>query len=133
MKIVVLIVFLFFSLNVASQLDADSLMGIPTATDLNELITITSPRKGSIAYVDSEKSLYIYNDANWVRILDNSPVITNEILLEDDDYIYISVFIDATSWMVTRYHKNDINTETSAMGTGAQPISLLAITALTYN
>ncbi len=108
-------------------------MGIPIATNLTDLTSLTGVNTGSIAYADDQKSLYIYDGTNWIKLLDNSPVITNETLVEDADYIYVSVRISTNDWMVTRFHRNDINAETSAMGTGAQPTTLAAISALTYN
>lgn len=117
-----------------AQLDTNSLLVIPVASNLAELTNITTANVGSIAYVnDTSKELYVYNGSSWIKVLDNSPVITNEVLVEDTDYIYVSVLINGTSWMVTRYHRVDINTETSAMGTGTQPTALAAIATLTYN
>lgn len=108
-------------------------MGIPIAANLTDLTSLTGVNKGSIAYADDQKSLYIYDGTNWIKLLDNSPVITNETLVEDANYIYVSVRISTNDWMVTRFHRNDINAETSAMGTGTQPTTLAAISALTYN
>ncbi len=133
MKKTFFIAIIIYSLNTIAQVDSSSLLGIPVVTNLTEITVLTGVNTGAIAYVDNEKSLYIYNGTNWVKILDNSPVITNEILVEDTNFIYISVRINTNNWMVTRFHKNDINTETSAMGTGTQPTILSAISALTYN
>lgn len=133
MKKIFFIVVILYSLNTLAQLDNSSLLGMPVVTNLSEITSLTGVTKGAVAYVDNEKSLYIYNGTNWVKILDNSPIITNEILVEDANYIYVSVRINTNNWMVTRFHRNDINTETNAMGTGAQPTILTAISALTYN
>ena len=133
MKKIFFIAIIIYSLNTIAQVDSSSLLGIPVVTNLTEITVLTGVNTGAIAYVDNEKSLYIYNGTNWVKILDNSPVITNEILVEDTNFIYISVRINTNNWMVTRFHKNDINTETSAMGTGTQPTILSAISTLTYN
>lgn len=133
MKKIFFIAIIVYSLNTIAQVDSSSLLGIPVVTNLTEITVLTGVNTGAIAYVDNEKSLYIYNGTNWVKILDNSPVITNEILVEDTNFIYISVRINTNNWMVTRFHKNDINTETSAMGTGTQPTILSAISTLTYN
>lgn len=110
-----------------------SLMGIPIATNLTDITSLTSVNTGSVAYVNDQKSIYIYNGTNWIKILNNAPVITNETLVEDTNYIYVSVKINTNDWMVTRFHRSDINTETSAMGNGTQPTTLVAISALTYN
>ncbi len=134
MKKTITILLLIFSCISFAQLDKNSLLVIPVASNLAELTNITTANVGSIAYVnDTSKELYVYNGSSWIKVLDNSPVITNEVLVEDIDYIYVSVLINGTSWMVTRYHRIDINTETSAMGTGTQPTALAAIAALTYN
>lgn len=134
MKKTITTLFLIFSCISFAQLDKNSLLVIPVASNLTELTNITTATTGSIAYVnDISKDLYIYNGTDWIKVLDNSPVITNETIVENTDYIYVSVLIDATDWMVTRYHRADINTETNAMGTGTQPTTLVAIAALTYN
>lgn len=135
MRLIPLLVFTGLTSFIYGQLDRFSLMGLPVAQDVSELTSIVTPAKGSIAFSDADNSIYVYDETNtrWVKVLDNSPVITNEVLVEDDDYIYVSVFINSTDWMVTRYHKNDINAETTAMGSGVQPTTLVVIAALTYN
>lgn len=133
MKKITLIVLMLLSYVGFSQVDSSSLMGIPMVTNLSEITTLTAVNKGQVAYVDAEKSLYIYNGTDWAKILDNSPKITNETLREDSNFIYVSVKIETNNWMVTRYHKNDINVETIAMGVGVQPTTLSSVSSLTYN
>ncbi|CAL2090589.1 conserved protein of unknown function [Tenacibaculum sp. 190524A02b] len=130
---IITLIFFFNSLIVLSQFDSGNLMGVPVVPNLTDATGITGANNGNMVYVDAEKSMYIYDGANWVKILNNAPVITNELLFEDNDYIYVSVRINTNDWMVSRYHKSDINTETLAMGTGTQPTTLVAVAALTYN
>lgn len=133
MKKISTLLFFIIAYTGFSQIDVGNLMGVPIASSLTDITGLSGVNNGSLVYVDSEKSMYIYNNTSWVKVIDNSPVITNEIMVEDDDYLYVSVLIDGTDWQVTRFHKNDINTETTASGNGTQPTTLTAIAALTYN
>ena len=124
---------IFMSITAFSQIDSQSLMGLPSVTNLTDITSLTGVNNGSLAFVINEQSVYVYNGTAWNKLNSNANTITNEILLEDTNFIYVSVLINGTNWMVTRYHKNSLNTETLAMGAGAQPTTLAAVTALTFS
>lgn len=54
----------FFTLSIFSQLDANSLLGIPTVNSLSDLSTIT-PNVGSIFYETSTNKIHKYTATGW--------------------------------------------------------------------
>lgn len=133
MRTALILIFFMLPFLGFSQIDEGNLMGMPRATTISELNNIQSPDTGSIAYVDDEKSIYLFDSQKWIRLLSNSPLITNELIFDNEDFIYVSVVVNDTNWLVTRYHKDDINTETIALGSGSQPASLPEVAGLSYN
>ncbi len=49
-----------------SQIDALSVMGLPTATTIVEMNSIVGPSTGSILYNLEDNKIYVYNGTNWV-------------------------------------------------------------------
>ena len=109
-------------------------MGLPTTANLTDVSSLTGVSQGNIVYIENEDALYIFDGTNWKAILDSesSDDISNELFFEDVNYYYVSVAVNTTDWMVTRYDRTDINTEGNAMGTGAQPADLATLAGLTY-
>ncbi len=54
------------SISLSSQIDADSVMGVPTVTDNAEMISITGANTGSLVYNIAQRGLYMFNGTNWV-------------------------------------------------------------------
>lgn len=48
-----------------SQIDANSLMGLPTTIDNTEMTSITGVNTGSIVYNIDQKNIYMFDGTNW--------------------------------------------------------------------
>ncbi|SEB54608.1 hypothetical protein SAMN04489761_1320 [Tenacibaculum sp. MAR_2009_124] len=139
-----------------SQIDANSLFGLPKAST-TEMNSISLPNEGSILYNTTIKGLYFRDDSSWqmlapvknITSVDPFLTITNtesvfqitttfkdvtaELIFEDDDYCYVSLVENGSDFLVIRYDKTDINVEARSTGTGTQPNTLSQVQALTYN
>ncbi len=139
-----------------SQIDANSLFGLPKAST-TEMNSISLPNEGSILYNTTIKGLYFRDDSTWqmltpikdITTIDPFLTINNsnsvfeitttfkdvnsELMFEDDDYCYVSMIESGTEYLVIRYDKTDVNVEARSTGTGSQPNTLAAVQALTYN
>ncbi|SEB37119.1 Microcystin-dependent protein [Tenacibaculum sp. MAR_2009_124] len=60
--------FAFFSHKAFMQIDANSVMGIPSATDDTEINGITGANEGSMVYNIAQKNIYIFDGTNWVPV-----------------------------------------------------------------
>ena len=65
MKIIKYLLFIAFiySQNMVAQIDANSLMGLPTATNITEINAILNPQIGSIVYNLNDNNIYRYTGA----------------------------------------------------------------------
>jgi hypothetical protein len=117
--------------------------GAVTATDgilvprVNDLTT-DGTVNGQLVYLTenaTNRSLgfYFWNGATWASIATSSKSVTNELCFEDNNYYYVSLLINGTTWEAYQYDKTDVNTEGSAVGVGAQPSTLAELQVLTYN
>lgn len=136
-KLILVGLFLFLKLSLSAQVDEGSVMGIPITPQLTDLTGTPATvvfQKGSFVFVEDQNTFYYYDGSNWVSILNgnNKNVITNELFFEDTNFYYVSVIVNGTNWMVSRFSKTDLNTEAFSMGTGLQPNDLATITSLIY-
>ncbi|WP_075344597.1 hypothetical protein [Tenacibaculum agarivorans] len=124
--------FTFFSIE-GQVLPGEPVGGYPKGTTAE--ITALTTTESIMAYSTNEKIFYYYDGSKWVKLFsDNTKVIVdNELFFEDSNYYYVSVRINTTDWMVSRFSKTNLNDETFAMGTGTQPNDLTTITGLTYS
>lgn len=66
-KKLILTFLLFLSFNVTfSQLDANSVMGVPTVADNTEMLSITGANTGSIVYNIAQGGIFMYNGTTWI-------------------------------------------------------------------
>lgn len=128
------ILFFSFFLNVNAQIDSNSVFGLPSTATLTNLTSLTGFDKGNLAYVEDVDQIYMFNGTSWIIVTNENTndKIDNELFFEDTNYYYVSVLINTTDWMVTRYDRSNINTEANAMGTGTQPADLTTVAALPY-
>jgi len=133
-RIIFALILFNLSLTVQAQIDANSVMGLPTAPTLTDVTSLSGFSQGNIIYIEDEDTLYFFDGVNWLAFLDTSSrdSIDNELFFEDVDYYYVSVIVNSSDWMVTRYDRTDINVENSAMGAGTQPADLTTVSGLTY-
>ncbi|WP_299840325.1 hypothetical protein [uncultured Tenacibaculum sp.] len=135
MKLTISILFFLLVITSASAqvLPSEPVGGYPKGTTAQ--ITALTTVESIIAYSTDEKIFYYYDGTKWVKLFsENSKVIVdNELFFEDTNYYYISVKINSSDWMVSRFSKTDLNDEAFAMGNGTQPSSLVTITALTFS
>ncbi|CAL2055226.1 hypothetical protein [Tenacibaculum sp. 190524A05c] len=134
MKFQIFFIIVFISFSVTSQvLPGEPVGGYPKGTTAQ--ITALTTVESIIAYSTDEKIFYYYDGTNWIKLFsDNTKVVVdNELFFENTNYYYISVRINTTSWMVSRFSKTDLNDETFSMGTGTQPTDLTTITGLTFS
>lgn len=61
----IVVLFLSFSTMVYSQIDANSLMGLPTATDLAQINAIAGPQIGSVVFNLGDQEIYRYTSTGW--------------------------------------------------------------------
>lgn len=54
-----------------SQIDADSVMGLPTATDLTQINAIVGPQIGSVVFNLGDQEVYRYTTTGWQRSTDD--------------------------------------------------------------
>ena len=68
LKITFLPLFLFLFFNTTAQIDADALMGVPTATTA-ERVAITGVSLGSIVYDTDVNRIFQYTNTGWQEFL----------------------------------------------------------------
>ncbi|MFC5046555.1 hypothetical protein ACFSTE_02975 [Aquimarina hainanensis] len=156
MKKIPLLLIILQSYLCIAQIDAGSLLGLPTAS-LTEMNAITAPNEGSLLYNTTTQTIFFRNATVWRTltpiedITTSDPFLsisntnnvytittsfknmTDELIFEDEDYCYVSMVEDGSNYLVIRYDKTDVNVEESATGTGAQPSTLAQVQGLTYN
>ncbi len=117
----------------AQVLPSEVVGGYPKGTTAQIIATTTV--ESVIAYSTDEKIFYYYDGTTWVKLFSENTqiIVDNELFFEDTNYFYVSVRINATDWMVSRFSRTDLNDEAFAMGTGAQPADLTTITGLTFS
>ncbi|WP_438710089.1 hypothetical protein ACSTS3_12575 [Aquimarina muelleri] len=54
-----------------SQIDADSVIGLPTATDLTQINAIVAPQIGSIVFNLGDQEIYRFTSTGWQRATDD--------------------------------------------------------------
>ena len=69
-RILLLFGFIFIGLTAKAQIDANSLMGTPRATNA-EMLAITGPAIGAILYNTDDDSIYRYTSTGWQRATDD--------------------------------------------------------------
>ncbi|SNR15358.1 hypothetical protein [Tenacibaculum jejuense] len=131
----ILIIFLFITTySLYSQvLPGEPVVGYPKGTTAQ--ITSITTTESVIAYSTDEKIFYYYDGTKWVKLFsENSKVIVdNELFFEDANYYYVSVRINSTDWMVSRFSRTNLNDEAFAMGSGTQPADQATVIGLTYS
>ncbi len=66
-KIITTTTFVLFSLHHCySQLDANSVMGLPNASDDTEMNNVTGANEGSLLYNASQKNIFFFDGTNWI-------------------------------------------------------------------
>ncbi|WP_343486969.1 hypothetical protein [Allomuricauda sp. d1] len=58
---------------VFAQIDANSVMGLPTGT-LAEIVAITSAQEGAFAYATDTDKVYTFNGSSWDEVVNNQRV-----------------------------------------------------------
>ncbi|SEB37097.1 hypothetical protein SAMN04489761_0224 [Tenacibaculum sp. MAR_2009_124] len=65
-KIITISVFVFASTQYCySQLDANSVIGLPNASDDTEMNNLTGANEGSLLYNSSQKNIFFFDGTNW--------------------------------------------------------------------
>ncbi|WP_165872290.1 PA14 domain-containing protein [Tenacibaculum sp. M341] len=73
MKTKALFYFFFISFQlVFSQIDADSVMGVPTVANSTEMNSVTGANTGSIVYNIAERGIYMFDGTNWISTSSNN-------------------------------------------------------------
>ena len=67
--LLIIIALLFFNKSY-SQINANSVLGIPTAT-LADIIAVTDAQEGAFAYATDTDKLYTFNGTNWNEVTNN--------------------------------------------------------------
>ena len=67
-KILSFVILLMVTNITYSQLDANSLMGVPAVADTAEMTSIVGPNEGSIVYNQTTKNFYLYNGTSWLGL-----------------------------------------------------------------
>jgi len=108
MKTIIQIIVLIVSINVYSQLDANSVMGIPTSDTISEMESITPTNDGAVVFNKENEKLYVYIDSgtttgNWRKIYLAPTIITasGNYELEPTDDGNIIVFEDSSNATLT--------------------------------
>ena len=66
MKIKILFFFIFVSFSVFGQIDANSLMGLPTATNA-EMVSLTGVSVGSLLFNTTDQEVYRFTSTGWQK------------------------------------------------------------------
>lgn len=67
-KLLLLTIITLFPLTLFAQIDANSVIGLPTATDNTEMNGISGAAEGSFLYNIAQKNIYFYNGTAWVAV-----------------------------------------------------------------
>ncbi|WP_435263337.1 hypothetical protein [Tenacibaculum sp. nBUS_03] len=89
-KIYVLLFLICFSHKAFMQIDANSVMGLPTVTNDTEMNTVTGANEGSLLYNISQKNIYIFDGTSWVPVNKEKNTI--------GDIKYSSQTVDHSGW-----------------------------------
>lgn len=73
-----IVFFLLLTVNVSAQIDANSVMGMPTATTA-EMTAIVGPNIGSVLFNTDDEAIYRYTTSGWVKNTDDQ--YDDEVLL----------------------------------------------------
>ncbi len=80
MKRIKLFILLSVPFSVFAQIDADQLMGLPTATDLAEITGITGPTIGATVYNLDDDEIYRFTSTGWQIATDDQTA--SEVILD---------------------------------------------------
>ncbi len=69
MKKIIVVIISIISFNTYSQIDANSVLGLPEATNA-EMLGITGMQLGSTLYNTTDLSVYVFNGTAWVKTTD---------------------------------------------------------------
>lgn len=74
MRNIYISLFLVFSLHFYSfsQIDADSVMGVPTVIDNAEMISVTGANIGSIVYNIAQRGIFMFDGTTWISTSGNN-------------------------------------------------------------
>ncbi|PQJ19714.1 hypothetical protein [Tenacibaculum sp. SG-28] len=88
MRILLIIITIIFSVKRAfTQVEANSLLGVPSSANITELNNIADAMEGSIAFNKSEKKLYFFNGSSWNAIdLDKNSIGAIKYSVKDNDH-----------------------------------------------
>ncbi|WP_147239352.1 hypothetical protein [Tenacibaculum sp. E3R01] len=84
------LVVLLFTSTLFSQIDANSVMGVPVTVNDTEMNGITGANEGSMVYNISQKNIYIFDGTNWVPVNKDKNTI--------GDIVYSSLTADHSGW-----------------------------------
>jgi len=91
-KIFLILTIFFSTLFCYSQIDANSLMGLPNAVDIAEINTITNPQIGSVVYNIDDENIYRYTGVTngWQRGLGDMSVYTGTFIISSEGTVTIT-------------------------------------------
>ncbi|TCI84570.1 hypothetical protein [Tenacibaculum sp. M341] len=69
---IILILSIFSSSDIFSQIDADSVMGLPTVTDNTEMNSVTGANTGSVVYNIAQRGIFMFDGTNWISTSSNN-------------------------------------------------------------
>lgn len=87
MKKRILPLFLLSYIAIYAQLDANSLMGIPTESTVSNMNSITGANEGSILYNLEDKKIYVYNGSTWVSTSNDNWLIDGNTGLDSSSFL----------------------------------------------
>ncbi len=74
-----LFIFIVYTSNINAQIDADNLLGLPTATDLAEITGVVGPQIGALVYNLDDEQVYRFTSTGWQVSTDDQNA--SEVLL----------------------------------------------------
>lgn len=104
-KLVVILLILSWSITF-SQIDANSVIGIPVALDDAEMNSVTGASEGAMLYNMAQKNLYVFDGTNWLSI--------NRESIEPGTIKYSVLTADHSGWYLLN------GRATSTLSTAAQ-------------
>ena len=136
MKLLLYAFLFFLGLSLNAQVDPQLFLGLNEVSTADRTSIPSSDLNAGMVVMDNtDKKVYFFDGTKWVAILDNASktIVENELFFQDTNFCYISMQINTTDYRVVRYNKTDVNIEAVAFASGAQPTTLTACQALTYN
>lgn len=121
MKKFIHIYILLFSAAVFAQIDANSLMGLPTATNFAEIMAISTPNVGSIVFNLDDEEIYRYTGTTngWQRGFNEPNVYVGSFIISEEGPLTVTGIPFQPSQVTFAAHANveDLNLD-SNNGTG---------------